>query len=287
VVKILGALSVSAAGQVDGASDGCDEGEELAIRTLVRVLDEDPDLGARLDPRTLAIARRDLLARVVGFEARASLGSAEWRSHEDSLGLLVLDGLLVRRVGMLGRFGIELVGAGDVVRPWESEDGFSSVPTSASWRALERTSVAVLDDDFAVALGRFPGVMKEVLRRATRRADVLAHHLVLTQLPRVESRLLVVLWQLADRWGKATPHGVVLPLPLSHTTLGELVSAARPTVTLGLKLLAAQGLAAWQRSEGGWVLQGSPPAEARRSRLLGEGVLSDERSRLGLAQPVA
>ena len=257
----------------------------MAIRTLVRVLDEDPELGSRLDARTFAFARRDLLARVAVYDARASLGGAEVRAHEDSLGLLVLDGLLVRRVGMLGRFGVELLGAGDVVRPWEREDGFSSVPISASWRVLERTSVAVLDDDFAVALARFPGVLKELLRRATRRADLVAHHLVLTQLPRVESRLLVLLWQLADRWGKATPQGVVLPLPLSHTTLGELVSAARPTVTSALKLLAAQGLAAWERSDGGWVLQGPPPAEARRSRLLAAPALAHERSGLRLAQP--
>jgi hypothetical protein len=56
-------------------------------------------------------------------------------------------------------------------------------------------------------------------------------------------------------------------------------------VTAGLKLLAAQGLAAWQRSERGWVLQGPPPAEARRSRLLGAAALSDDSSRLRLVQP--
>ena len=45
-----------------------------------------------------------------------------------ALGLLVLDGLIIRRVGVAGRFGAELLGDGDLLRPWEREDAGATLP---------------------------------------------------------------------------------------------------------------------------------------------------------------
>jgi CRP-like cAMP-binding protein len=36
-------------------------------------------------------------------------------------GLLVLEGLLLRRVGIEGRYGAELLGPGDLLRPWQRD----------------------------------------------------------------------------------------------------------------------------------------------------------------------
>ena len=37
---------------------------------------------------------------------------------QEAIGLLVLQGLPVRRVGVDGRFGAELLGQGDILRSW-------------------------------------------------------------------------------------------------------------------------------------------------------------------------
>jgi hypothetical protein len=73
--------------------------------------------------------------------------------------------------------------------------------------------------------------------------------------PRLEVRLLLVLWHLAARWGRVEPGGVRLPLPLTHILLGRLVAAERPSVTHALKRLAVAG---WiNGGEDGWHLRGT------------------------------
>src|SRR3954467_15125010 len=57
--------------------------------------------------------------------------------------------------------------------------------------------------------------------------------LTVTHLVRVDERLLIVLWQLAERRGRGS-HGVRLPLAVTHDTLGRLVGARPPSVTATL-----------------------------------------------------
>jgi CRP-like cAMP-binding protein len=76
---------------------------------------------------------------------------------------------------------------------------------------------------------------------------------------RVNIRLLMLLWHLADRWGRVRTEGVVLPLHLTHSVLADLVAARRPTVTSSLTQLARQGLVEPQTL--GWLLLGEPPGE--------------------------
>jgi hypothetical protein len=61
-----------------------------------------------------------------------------------ALGLLVLDGLVIRTICVQGRDCAELVGAGDLLRPWETaQDGLVEGP--CTWRVLEPTTLAILD----------------------------------------------------------------------------------------------------------------------------------------------
>ena len=76
---------------------------------------------------------------------------------------------------------------------------------------------------------------------------------------RVNVRLLMLLWHLADRWGRVRSEGVVLPLHLTHSVLADLVAARRPTVTSALSELARLELAVPQTP--GWLLRGKPPGE--------------------------
>ena len=47
-----------------------------------------------------------------------------------------------------------------------------------------------------------------MLERALRRTHRMAVHQALLQLSPVETRLLVLFWHLAERWGRVTPEGV-------------------------------------------------------------------------------
>jgi len=57
-----------------------------------------------------------------------------------------------------------------------------------------------------------------------------------------------------------TRDGVVVPLPLTHELIGQVVGARRPAVTTALGHLHAHGLVA-RRADGGWLLRGAPPQE--------------------------
>ena len=78
----------------------------------------------------------------------------------------------------------------------------------------------------------------------------------IAQVPRVDARVLVLLWLLADRWGRVSPQGVRVPLSLTHETIGKLVGARRPSVTTALGVLTRRGLV--ERTDSGWLLHGDP-----------------------------
>jgi CRP-like cAMP-binding protein len=115
-------------------------------------------------------------------------------------------------------------------------------------------------------LSRFPTVLSELIGRLVQRANTLAVNLVIAQLPRLEERLLALLWHLGDRFGHVEPGGVIVPLPLSHGTLAELVHARRPSVTTALSRLAERGLIV-RHNDGRIRLLGDPRSviEAERS----------------------
>jgi CRP/FNR family cyclic AMP-dependent transcriptional regulator len=77
--------------------------------------------------------------------------------------------------------------------------------------------------------------------------------------PRVDTRVHMLFWHLAARWGHVTPDGTVLPLPVTHALLAEMIGSRRPTVTKALAQLAEEGLVTQLR--GGWLLTGTAPAD--------------------------
>jgi CRP/FNR family cyclic AMP-dependent transcriptional regulator len=174
----------------------------------------------------------------------------------DHLGFLVLDGLLGRRVLVPDRGrSLELLGKGDIFRPWQEDSpSFSEV----AWTVIEPTSVAVLDREFKARARRLPELMEIFAERALRRSRRLAVCAAIANTVGVEERLLLVLWQLAELWGRKAPEGALVPFRLSHQTLADLVGARRPTVTLALRSLTERG--AVRRPESGeWILTGDPP----------------------------
>ena len=212
-----------------------------------------------LDEPRLASARRECIAQAI------EVPSGPWSPMEApaplraGIGLLMLDGLLVRQVGVGGRFGAELLGSGDLIRPWQLDDKAKTLPRTGRWRALVPCRMAVLDKDFTVRLTRYPEVTSCLFSRAMRRASHIAVQIAIVHQPRIDVRLRMLFWELADRWGTVHSDGVHVPLQLTHAMLADLVAARRPTVTKALGELADAGAVVW--GSGHWVLSGEPPLE--------------------------
>ncbi len=224
---------------------------------VVRVFDKDPELLAGLDPAATDLLRRRAVVPKLCVDAGPWSAPMEGASP-GSLGLLVLDGLMIRSLDLAGRKCPELIGAGDVLRPWDGErDG--SVTMSVSWTVLERTTVAVLDERVAPVICRFPTIMSALLSRTIQRSQTLAFLLGIAHIRHAETRLHTLLWHLADRWGRVTPAGVHLPLALRHETLAQLVCMRRPTASTTLQRLARAGEVE-RRRDGTWLLTGQPPS---------------------------
>lgn len=224
----------------------------------VRVFDHDPDLLAGLNDQTAELLRRRFLVP----QLRAACGPWSPPAAGDRLaggvGLLVLDGLVCRCIRLQGRDCAELVGAGDLLRPWDASDE-GPFAGATTWRVLQPTRVAVLDERFAALLGRWPSIVSALIARSALRSRGLAMNLAIAHIRHAEMRLLTLLWLLADRWGQMTPQGVVLPLPLTHELLGQLVCLHRPATSSALQRLVRAGEIA-RRPDRGWTLLGEPPA---------------------------
>jgi CRP/FNR family transcriptional regulator, cyclic AMP receptor protein len=229
--------------------------------TLSHVLREDPELAEALPEAQRARAAEECVA------ATRSVRRGRWDPEADTagwvgpggIGLLVLEGLLVRRVGVEDRFGAELLGEGDVLRPWPDENRDPTLSRTIGWRVLEATRLAVLDGAVAAAMAAYPQLIGGLVARALERSRNLSINMAIIHQSRVNTRLLMLLWHLADRWGRVRSEGVVLPLHLTHSVLADLVAARRPTVTSSLSELARHGLVTPR--DRGWLLHGDPPGE--------------------------
>jgi len=174
----------------------------------------------------------------------------------DHLGMLVLDGLVARRVLVPERGrSLELLGRGDLFRPWQDE---SASFERLSWTVIEPAAIAVLDEPLAARAREVPQLLEALTDRALRRSRRLAVSAAIANTVGVEERLLLSLWQLTELWGRKAPEGAVLPFRLSHQTLADLVGARRPTVTVALGHLTQRDKL--RRGESGhWILVGDPP----------------------------
>lgn len=230
---------------------------------VVRVLDADPGLAYGLDDEQRTSAAPRSIARTL------ALASGPWRYEPEAkeqpgmLGLLVLEGVLLREVTVERMHALEFFGAGDLMRPWSSDDENAPVVAQATWRVLAPTRIAVLDRRFALRMAPWPEVSAALLEREAERARSAVVELAVRQALRIEDRLLLTLWHLADRWGRVSTRGTVLGLgPLTHGVLARLIGAQRPSVTLALGRLRERGLID-RDPDGHWVLLGDPPGELR------------------------
>lgn len=236
------------------------------VGQIISVVDADADLAEQVGQDGLERARREAVTRV------RRLSPGEWDAASavepdvHHRGFLVVDGLLSREVEVMGRHCVELLGPGDVMRPWQWDTEGSHVRAEVGWSVLEPTRLAVLDHRLVTRMNPWPQLGVELFNRGTRRAHALAVSLAIAHQQRIDDRVLLTLWHLAERWGRVHTDGIVVPLPLSHQRLADLVGAHRPSVTTALGDLTRAG-AIGRRENGHWVLHGAPPEQLRHHRL--------------------
>lgn len=227
----------------------------------VQILDLDEALLPDADETT----RRRLTAPLMRLRrGRWTLPDSLRERRGQWLGLLVVDGLMIRTVRVHELECCELLGPGDVIRPWDGDDDIAPLASGASWRVVDDARVVVLDEAFTRMACQWPEVLGELMDRGLRRSRALAVQLAISQARRADARVLALFWHLADRWGRVTPDGVLIELDLTHSLLSRLTCLRRPTVSVTLKELRETGqLIALSRSA--WLLHGAWPSDRQRA----------------------
>jgi hypothetical protein len=232
-------------------------GEQIGGRpprpSAVSVLRADPDLAPGIPAARRSEAQRLSAVRVIAVEG-PRIEREPTLAGESGYGLLVLSGALSRRIVHDGHAGAELVGPGDLIRPWEGFAGWSSQSVGCRWTIVKPAQMAILDRAFAERVAPFPEISIGLNRRSLRRTSRMATMLSALCQPRVEDRLTTLFGHLADRFGKTRRDCIYLPLPLTHGLLAELVAARRPSVTKALASLREEGTLL--RDGDGWILRG-------------------------------
>ena len=238
----------------------------------VRLLAAAPDLADFLTAEERTEADRIALPNVTlsgPVELPDLLGKA------NAFAALVVDGMLLRELRIGEQPSLRIFGPGELVAT-------GMVPSSmllarSEFRAVEPTHLAMLGIEFLAGAHRWPRLVAGLQARMADGAERLAVQMAICQQPRVQDRILAMLWLLAESWGRVTSAGTMLPLGLTHETLGALVGARRPTVTLALRELTERGALVHQGR--GWLLLEAPPApEETGKRIDAPEIIGDEAS---------
>lgn len=223
-----------------------------ATDRFVYVLDHDAGLRSALSEPDRSRCRQHAVAALL--EAPTGGWDPLADPHpDDELGLLLLEGLMIREVTVAEARCGELLGPGSLLRPWDETGTFAPMRHETEWQVVEPVRFAVLDEHFTRVAAHWPTLITALVGRATDRSQDLGTMLSIHSLKRVDVRLLAFFWHLADRYGKVTSGGVLVPLALTHRQLALLVGAQRPSVTSALGTLADRGMLR-RDDDGHWLL---------------------------------
>jgi CRP/FNR family transcriptional regulator, cyclic AMP receptor protein len=220
------------------------------------VLDADPDLGAAISGDQWDAAAAAALAPAFEFER------GPWRftppPDRISLGALVITGMLVVQIDAGIRSHAELLGPGDVISPWVGLGDDLATLSSVNASVAARLRIALLDGRFAARTARWPEISAALIQRLIVRSRRLSLQAAINSIPRIDERLELTLWELANRFGRVTRDGIALSLPLTHSQLAGMLAAQRPSVSTALGRLQTHERVV-HTGRHTWLLPGEPP----------------------------
>lgn len=249
---------------MDNSDDAFSNGQQRAVR----LLDVAPQLAEHLPEDQARAARAAMVAEVIEIRRGAWDREGICRRPHHPFGAIVVSGLLARTVDVGGYPGLDVYGPGDVVAARDLHH--TTLPCGESWTATVPSRIALLDDRFLLAARRWPRLVSAMFELLVEQRDRLMMQLVIAEQPRVEDRLLMLFWQLADRFGRVTREGITIQLALTHEALGRLIGARRPTVTLALRMLCERG-ALERRPDRSWLVKELPQDTAVTAAVLSDG----------------
>jgi hypothetical protein len=208
-----------------------------AAPNTLSLLDADADLGRGIEPHEWEAARRATRATAMRLDRRECILPASGHETGGIVGLIVNDGMISREIALGEHVAFELLTPGDVLLLTAAEPDDLDLAGRVTLTALDPAELIVLGTPFIHAAARWPSLLTNLHRRLEAQRQRLAIQGLAVHQPRAEDRLLLTLWILANRCGRVTPEGTVLPLSLSHEVLGRLAAARRPTITLALRTL--------------------------------------------------
>jgi len=224
---------------------------------VVRVLELDPDLGSGL-PREEWPAAVQAVVGTLDEHAPGIWDPA--RDLRERLGGVIVGGLAVSHLALAETVSAELLAAGDVIVP-DTSPPVSFLPARAEHLVLEPLRIVWLGSSYERAACRWPQLSRTLMQRLhwrTRRATLLQ---TIAQLTRIDDRVLIMLWHLAERFGRVGNDGVVVPVRLTHRVIARLVGARRPSVTTAISALQRRGIIQ-RRADGAWLLLERPSVSA-------------------------
>jgi hypothetical protein len=223
-----------------------------------RILELDGELLAALPEQQRTAALEATTAQTRRLAVGPWDAIAEYGECESWMGLLVIEGFLARRTECAGETVSEIIGPGDLLRPWDHDGEYPVEGIGTSWQLLEPTTIAHLDEDFAMCIAPWPALTVAILARIGRRARWLGLRLLISQVPGVALRVFYLLWHLAERWGRPVDGTLVIPVGLTHQQIAELIGARRPSVSHAIAELRTEGVRSLSRS--GWEIPIDTPA---------------------------
>lgn len=207
----------------------------------VSLLDVEPDLGRGIAPQEWEVARQTTRVTLIRIDRRDwALQAGAWDTA-NVVGMIVSDGMVGREIALGEHVAFELLTPGDVLLLPAAGPDDPDLGGRVTMTALNLVEMIVLGERFVRAAARWPSLLTNFHGRLEAQRRRLAIQSLAAHLPRAEDRLLLTLSALAERCGRVTPEGTVLPLSLTHEVLGRLAAARRPTVTLALRGLEKTG----------------------------------------------
>ena len=189
--------------------------EVMSRPSSVSLLGVEPDLAEVLSDEQRAEAERFWLPVAAVDKGGDVVGLLE---QSGAFGAIVLDGMLVQALEIGQDPTLRLIGPGSFVPPPQPP---RSMPVlGARLFAPVPTRLVLLGERLLIAARRWPWIVSSLNVRMLDYSERLATQLAICQLPRVEDRIMALMWLLAESWGRVTPAGIRLPLSLSHEVLG-------------------------------------------------------------------
>jgi CRP/FNR family transcriptional regulator, cyclic AMP receptor protein len=233
----------------------------LEPHRLIQLLAQDRELGADLPAGELQRARERVVVPGVTLPVGDEPALARRMDQPGLIGFLVVEGLLLREIEVAGSVAAELIGPGDLIHPGDVRaSDLSPLNGRLCWTVLDAAELAVLDRSFTLRAAPWPQIFTRITMRAVWRTQGLALNLAISHQGRIEDRLLLLFWHLAQRFGRVSKDGVRLDLPLTHLTLAKLISAQRPSVTSALGELRERRLLL-RNEDRSWLLPLPIPEE--------------------------